>query len=343
MIGHITVTDINYVLASVLPMLQVQGKPHTASSLANARATIEWPGVFITEYLNPSRNVLFDPVRDANPFFHFLESMWILAGRRDVAFLQWVLPSIAKYSDDQRVFHGAYGYRLRKAMGFDQVESAIEVLSTRPTSRQVVMQIWNSKSDLDGNTNDVPCNDLVMCKIRDGKLNITVNNRSNDAVLGAYGANVVQFSMLQMYMAARLGVGVGRYTQVSDSMHVYEDTPYWQKFVEGKLPPQGQSPYDGIGDTNMFEKNVSYFEQELKWFFEAADKAIAKPHDLQFQGYTQVIHDAACIFNSLRAHRDRRHEDAGRWADEIIASDWHLACTAWLNRRVQAALEKVKP
>jgi hypothetical protein len=149
--------------------------------------------------------------------------------------------------------------------------------------------------------------------------------------------------MLQMYMAARLGVGVGRYTQVSDSMHVYEDTPYWQKFVEGKLPPQGQSPYDGIGDTNMFEKNVSYFEQELKWFFEAADKAIAKPHDLQFQGYTQVIHDAACIFNSLRAHRDRRHEDAGRWADEIIASDWHLACTAWLNRRVQAALEKVKP
>jgi hypothetical protein len=205
------------------------------------------------------------------------------------------------------------------------------------------MQIWNSKSDLDGNTNDVPCNDLVMCKIRDGKLNITVNNRSNDAVLGAYGANVVQFSMLQMYMAARLGVGVGRYTQVSDSMHVYEDTPYWQKFVEGKLPPQGQSPYDGIGDTNMFEKNVSYFEQELKWFFEAADKAIAKPHDLQFQGYTQVIHDAACIFNSLRAHRDRRHEDAGRWADEIIASDWHLACTAWLNRRVQAALEKVKP
>ena len=340
MIGHITINDVNYALPNVLPMLQTQGVEHTASSLANARPTVEWPGVFITEYTDPTRNVLFDPVRDANPFFHFLESMWILAGRRDVAFLKWVLPTVAQYSDDQVKFHGAYGYRLRKALGFDQVESAIEVLHKRPTSRQVVMQIWNSKLDLDGNTNDVPCNDLVMCKIRNGALNITVNNRSNDAIWGAYGANAVQFSMLQMYMAARLGVKVGRYTQVSDSMHVYQDNPYWQKFVEGKLPPPPPSPYDEMGSSNMFNDGIEHFDADLKYFMSAADKAIVKPHDLDTDEMdSQVVKDAACIFNSIRAHKDKRYSDAGNWADQIIASDWHLACTAWLNRRVAKALE----
>lgn len=339
MIGHIAINDINFALPNVLPMLQTHGIEHTASSLANARPTIEWPGVFITEYTSPTRNVLFDPVRDANPFFHFLEAMWILAGRRDIAFLKWVLPSVGNYADHGATnFHGAYGYRLRKALG-DQVAQAIGVLQKRPTSRQVVMQIWNSKTDLDGNTMDVPCNDLIMCKVRDDALNITVCNRSNDAVWGAYGANAVQFSMLQMYMAAMLRLKVGRYTQVSDSMHVYEDNPYWQKFVAGELPPPAPSPYENLGQGNMFERGIESFDGDLKKFFASADKALNRPYDLTPGNFeSQVIKDATCIFNSLRAHKAKRYSDAGRWADQIIASDWHLACTAWLNRRVEKAL-----
>ena len=220
----VQLSDLNDALPTVLPML-AQGREHTASSLANARATKEWSGVFVTEYTHPTRNVLFDVTRDANPFFHYLEAMWILAGRRDVAFLSYVLPSMARYSDDSKHFHAAYGYRLRKHFGFDQVNTAIEVLRKRPTSRQVVMSIWDPKVDLGAETLDVPCNDLLMCKIRDGKLNLTVANRSNDAIWGAYGANAVQFSMLQAYMAARIGCGVGTYTQGSDSMHVDQDVP----------------------------------------------------------------------------------------------------------------------
>src|SRR5271154_5758040 len=49
--------------------------------------TIEWKGVFITEYEKPDERVLFSQTRDANPFFHFFESLWILAGREDVEFL----------------------------------------------------------------------------------------------------------------------------------------------------------------------------------------------------------------------------------------------------------------
>jgi hypothetical protein len=32
-------------------------------------------------YRNPCERVLMDPLRDANPFFHLMESLWMLAGR----------------------------------------------------------------------------------------------------------------------------------------------------------------------------------------------------------------------------------------------------------------------
>ena len=61
MLGHIKVSDINEALPHALPLLRQYGVEHTAASLSNPRATIEWPGLFVTEYWKPQRNVLFDP------------------------------------------------------------------------------------------------------------------------------------------------------------------------------------------------------------------------------------------------------------------------------------------
>lgn len=47
----------------------------------------QYPYAISTTYLNSTERVLFDPKRDCNPFFHFMESLWILAGRNDVAWL----------------------------------------------------------------------------------------------------------------------------------------------------------------------------------------------------------------------------------------------------------------
>ena len=32
----------------------------------------------------PTKELLFDPDRDANPFFHFMEGLWMLAGFNDL-------------------------------------------------------------------------------------------------------------------------------------------------------------------------------------------------------------------------------------------------------------------
>lgn len=355
MLGHICISDINEALPRALPMLAQHGVTHTAASLANQRATIEWPGLFVTEYWHPTRNVLFDPIRDANPFFHYLEAMWIIAGRNDTKFLGHVLPGMREYSDDGKTFHGAYGFRLRhwtgqpQGMGLyediDQMERAIEILKNSPSSRQVVLGIWDPATDLGAKTKDMPCNDMLMLKIRQGRLNITVNNRSNDAVLGCYGANAVQFSMLQMYLAARLGVKVGTYCQVSDSFHVYEDNPYWLWFKDRYMLhsdewdqplTESRTTYAAIGDRNLFTDQTHLVEGELHRFFDEANRAIddgGRPiHQFAF---SLAVRTAVQIWNALSYHRAKQREVARTEVWNIELPDWQLAARQWLERRTK--------
>ena len=108
-----------------------------------------------------------------------------------------------------------------KKDGFDQVANAIRILSQDPDSRQVVMSIWNPDIDLGYKTKDLPCNDMVMLKIRDGRLITTIANRSNDLHWGL-PTNIFQFSFLTELMSLALGVKLGTQTHNSQSLHVYE-------------------------------------------------------------------------------------------------------------------------
>src|ERR1035441_9587000 len=47
----------------------------------------EFPQPVTTLYRNPLERVLFNPLRNANPFFHLFESLYLLSGREDVAWL----------------------------------------------------------------------------------------------------------------------------------------------------------------------------------------------------------------------------------------------------------------
>lgn len=345
---ELIVNGVNDALPRALSILSATGLRHTAASVANERPTLEHPGVFITVYERPNCNVLFDPVRDANPFFHYLESLWILAGRNDVAFLRAVLPGMARYTDDGETYHGAYGYRLRNwptraGLGgrIDQVFEAIELLRSKPTTRQVVMSIWDPTIDLGTSTKDMPCNDMIMLKVREGKLHLTVCNRSNDAILGAYGANAVQFSMLQMYMASALGLKVGRYTQVSDSMHVYEDDKYWQHYAArtaDMYPAMGAAYFERRlpNDRNLFDEGRDRFDEELDEFFDSwAEGAVGEPISsrLAAEPASPAIRDAYRMYNAVMFNRAKEYRAAKIEVANMEAPDWRMACQEWLQRR----------
>lgn len=161
-----------------------------------------------------------------NPAFAIAEVVWILSGRGDSAFLLPWNRKLPAFSGDTQVFSGAYGARLRRRFGLDQLDRAYQALSANPDTRQAVLQIWDCTIDLpdvDGTARsaDIPCNIMSCLKVRDGRLDWTQMLRSNDLVLGT-PYNIIQFTTLQEVLAGWLGLELGTYVQMSDSLHIYD-------------------------------------------------------------------------------------------------------------------------
>jgi thymidylate synthase len=185
--------------------------------------------------LNPKKRTLLYPKRGNNPFATLAETMWVLAGRNDMKFLTMFLPRAADFSDDGRVWRAGYGPRMRKwnwgvdeisknLLQTDQIEFIVKQLIKDPNSRQAVMSIWDPRyENTVEKTKDYPCCNWIHFMIRDDALDCTVVVRSNDAIWGLSSINVYEWTVLQEILANVLGVKVGQYYQMSDSLHLYQD------------------------------------------------------------------------------------------------------------------------
>jgi thymidylate synthase len=174
---------------------------------------------------NPRERWIVSREPALNPAFAIAEVVWIMCGRRDSAFINYWNPKLPAYAGNSKQYHGAYGYRIRRHFGLDQLERAYLALARNPDSRQVVLQIWDSTVDLPSTegvpaSSDIPCNVCSFAKIRDGRLEWTQILRSNDLFLGV-PHNFVQFTSLQEILAGWLEVEVGQYRHLSDSLHIY--------------------------------------------------------------------------------------------------------------------------
>ncbi|MDB6025134.1 MAG: thyA [Verrucomicrobiales bacterium] len=150
-----------------------------------------------------------------------------MRGRNDSAFLNYFNSQLPKYAGYGKTYHGAYGFRWRRQFQFDQLERAYKALKANPSTRQVVLQIWDPRIDLPNVKGkpaapDVPCNIVSLLKIRNNCLEWTQIMRSNDVFRG-FPHNVVQFTAVQEVLAGWLGLQVGSYNHFSDSLHVYQD------------------------------------------------------------------------------------------------------------------------
>jgi len=180
----------------------------------------------VSSIADPRQRWVYSRRAAINPAFALAEVVWILTGRQDIAFLEFWFSRIREFLGENPNAYGAYGHRLRSHHGIDQLERAFQVLSRNPETRQVVLQIWDAETDLpnsDGSprSDDIPCNLTSVLKIREGRLEWLQLIRSNDLYLGV-PYNYVQFTMLQEIIAGWLGVALGTYNHISDSLHVYK-------------------------------------------------------------------------------------------------------------------------
>ena len=303
-----------------------------------------FPEPVSTCYQKPDERVLFFPERDANPFFHFMESLWMISGRNDVEWISQFSSNIENFSDDGITFHGAYGYRWRQHFSFytqnssnevevhslDQLDTIANLLKKNQEDRRVVLQMWDAMSDLGMEGKDFPCNLICTFRISPyGKLDMTVFNRSNDIIWGAYGANAVHFSMLQEVMAAWVGVPLGRYWQVSTNFHGYHFTLEKHKGLFDLKP--GFDPYTlgEVGTTKIVNKDIGTWFQDLKMFMDEGPVI-----GLQDPFFKKTVVPMYLAWQQWKNRDDGNHvQRALNHATAIEGSDWRKACVEWLERR----------
>jgi thymidylate synthase len=292
----------------------------------------------------PWQRVLFSAVRDANPFFHMFEAIWMLAGAANAEPLETFVRDFNVYAEpDTGRVHGAYGARWRGTFGFDQLDYVIQLLRREPYSRQAVIQMWDctvpllfGSDDLRGDWKDRPCNTHIYLRLFGSNiLDMTVCCRSNDALWGAHGANAVHFSVLHEYLAASLGVTMGTLQQLSNNYHAYTtflDT-IKTRMEKTSVDTLADDRYfnKGLKHTPMFEKpDLAYMDARL--FVDAYSKH--QPIDMAYGNawFNTTLVPAITAHNF---HKTHNHASALSAAKEILADDWRIAMIEWLERRAK--------
>ena len=338
----ISVSNVNSALRHGLEHLKNHG---SVEHSRNGRVLVA-PTPVATVYGHPTQRVLFSPLRDANPFFHYVESMWMIAGFNDVKTPAQFARQMEYYTDDGSTLNGAYGYRWRRFFGYDQLGEIVRILQRDPTSRRCVLAMWSGSHDLrDQTSKDLPCNTHIYFRVVDGCLDMTVCCRSNDIVWGAYGANSVHMSMLQEYMALRIGVSVGTYTQLSFNYHLYlgrQDVDRLYNHATGVVSYETEDRY--FTEVHMVPAKPLFMrgnEDEHSIFFEEVSHLILNgPGRAMRQSY---VNDSVrnVLWPLMAAHEFYRIGDVDSAiieTESIDAVDWRTACREWLQRRKAARM-----
>lgn len=327
------------------------------------------PGPVTTMYERPQERVLFCARRDANPFFHLMESVWMLAGEQDARWLdRYVGNFSSRFAEDNGLQHGAYGHRWRRHfqdMGRidwtaeDQLVRIGEILREKPDTRQAVMAMWSPLSDLGVIKRDIPCNTHIYFRTRPAVssdpdqrrwLDYTVCCRSNDIVWGAYGANAVHMSILGELVAGLADMRMGVYYQMSNNWHVYMDI--YAKIMQIE-PSSDGSPVDvpRLHDDNRYatgeiQRMVPVATSQTEAENVLLDAAsFVRGRDGLEQGrwrnfvcrtpfFEQVVVPMQMAYDFWK---DGQRDKAIQTMAGVQADDWRIAGREWMRRRQVAA------
>lgn len=283
------------------------------------------PDPLVTTYMRPTERVLFCPKRDANHTFHLMEAIWMLAGENNVEWLLQFNSKFDQYAEPDGSMHGAYGHRWRRHFGGDQIINVIDKLQADPHTRQAVIAMWSPEDDLVGDWKDRPCNTHIYFDMRNNMLNMTVCCRSNDALWGAYGSNVVHFSMLQELIASAVGCDVGVYRQFSNNFHAYTSVPLASEFINS--PPTADS-YDlyatGVAHTFPMLADGETYDQ----FLSDCATMVNGGHGF----YTRFMHEVAHPMMQIYLSR-KWGTSYQKHIESMAKCDWYHGLMIWISNR----------
>lgn len=167
---------------------------------------------------NPRNRLVYKKERTFNLPYAIVEAIMLFSPSNELSHFSRFNKNISQFSDDGRTLYGAYGYRIAK-----YITDIVSKLKSDRDSRQCVLPILTIE-DVLKTTKDVPCTESIKFQIRDDKLNMIVNMRSNDIIWGT-PYDIFMFTMMQEIVANELDIDMGYYIHQPSSLHVYKKYP----------------------------------------------------------------------------------------------------------------------
>lgn len=286
----------------------------------------------LIELDRPAERLLFVPGRNNNVFATIAESMWVLAGRNDLAYLTPYLERAPQFSDDGgKTWRAAYGPRLRDWNGTDQLAEIVKLFRRDPNPRRAAMTLFDPDRDF-VESHDIPCNNWLHFIARDGQLHLHVAARSTDIWWGFSGINAFEWSLLLEVMAHWVGLDVGRLDFFTSSLHLYERH---DKQAEVVLRSDSAPSYPAV-DSPRFATSWEQFDSELASWMKLEeqlrtgtdlDKIDNGLRDPLMRAYIQMLD----LYWSFQ--RDGDSKPVRRKLEQLGATDLRLAATQFIDHR----------
>ena len=151
---------------------------------------------------------------------------------------------------------------------------------------------------------------------------------------GAYGANVVHMSILQEYIATMIGVEMGDYRQISDSFHVYTETPVWEKVKDLKIDPYNYRAYSNPYDNLDGYQQTSLITDPLRFHWELDRFFNIHPNDMDQQGWENPAFKEIAVPMTITYSKHKNKDSSVYEAlNDIKPMDWKIACFDWIRKR----------
>jgi len=177
---------------------------------------------------DPSLCLYENNIRGSKKKYISAELLWYYLGRNDVDFISKYAKFWKQIQNEDGTCNSAYGnliFNIVNEHGYTQYQWAIQALINDPNTRQAIMH-FNMPRHQYSKNKDFVCSMYVNVHIRENKLHLKLNIRSNDAIWGT-PTDVAFFCSLQLQMLSHLrqvypNLELGTYTHVADSYHIYD-------------------------------------------------------------------------------------------------------------------------
>lgn len=185
--------------------------------------------------LNPLHRIPYVSAREFSVQYVIAELLWYLSGNDSTEWISNYSAFWSKISDDGKTANSAYGSRIFKPHDriakivdstWTQWDYVVNELKSDPDSRRAVIHVRSPQDSILAAL-DVPCTLSLQFFLRNDKVHMVASMRSSDVILGlAY--DVPAFTIFQELLALQLTkelgrpIGLGEYTHLSASLHVYE-------------------------------------------------------------------------------------------------------------------------